>query len=436
MAKKIENWTEKNVLDVRPPADKADKADVKVQHPKMSKLAIRFRNGNPVGTYTYYFGLNSRYETIKIGKVGAVTLDFAEKEAIRFEEMISRKVNPNIENAKATADLATPMKDLIEQFLESQKDKKRSANYIKAQRVQLEGDFAGLHTIPIKLIDKPTVIRELDKIKKRGKIGMTRSRATLSKFFNWANERCLCDHNPVNRTEKFQSVARDRVLSPKELAAIWQEAGDDEFGRIIKLLMLTGARRGQIGNLRQDDLHEGDALITLGGQVGIQEANRLAKLGEVANESLSKNRKTFLIPLSTQALAVFAQHPKRANQHLFGTGDGGYDGWDKSIKRLKERLAKRRDAYGREVVKGDWGMHDFRRSFDTLGQDVLKIAPHVTDACINHMGETKKGVRKHYNFAQYLDERIAAMQAWGDYIEKLVKEPEQSRLRLVETAAA
>lgn len=419
-----ETWTEKSVLSVRPQGDQALKNDVKVKHPRMPKLAIRFRNQNPRGTYTYYFSLAGRDETIKIGRVGQVSLAFAESEAIRYEEMVSRQESPNVEKRRKVDDLNSPFKDLIEPFLESQKtDRKRSARYLKAQRVQLEGDFAGLHTIPLKMIDMPMVIRELDAIKRRGKTTMMRSRSTLSKFFNWAISRCLCQINPVTGTEKFKTNVRDVVLSPRELALIWLEAGDDEYGRIVKLLMLTAARRSQIGALRPEEVNTAGPWIELKGEATDAEIKRLAKVGKVAIESRSKNRQTFLIPLSRQAQAILERCPIYPDSpFLFGGRKVGFDNWDKEKKKLDKRLGDRVQ---------HWGYHDFRRSFDTLGQDVLKIQPHITDACLNHKGAAKAGVRKHYNFAQYLDEKTAAMQAWGDYIERTVTEIGQLQPRLI-----
>ena len=41
----------------------------------------------------------------------------------------------------------------------------------------------------------------------------------------------------------------DRVLERRELAAIWQAADDDNFGRIVKLLMLLGQRRTEVGGM-------------------------------------------------------------------------------------------------------------------------------------------------------------------------------------------
>ena len=40
----------------------------------------------------------------------------------------------------------------------------------------------------------------------------------------------------------------------QRLAAIWRACGDDAYGKIVKLLMLTGCRRDEIGGLRWSEL--------------------------------------------------------------------------------------------------------------------------------------------------------------------------------------
>ena len=56
---------------------------------------------------------------------------------------------------------------------------------------------------------------------------------------------------------------RDRVLTPGELKAIWRQCRDDDFGRIIRLLLLTACRRDEIGGLRwsEVDLETGKLLL-------------------------------------------------------------------------------------------------------------------------------------------------------------------------------
>jgi integrase len=68
--------------------------------------------------------------------------------------------------------------------------------------------------------------------------------------------RDLIDANPAQYVEKpTDEQSRERILSDAELVAIWRavDAATD-FGAIIRLLMLTGARRSEIADLRWSEL--------------------------------------------------------------------------------------------------------------------------------------------------------------------------------------
>ena len=64
----------------------------------------------------------------------------------------------------------------------------------------------------------------------------------------------------------------------------------------------------------------------------------------------------------------------------------------------------------------DWRIHDLRRTFAT---GKLGIAPHVIDKVLGHTSGIVKGVAAVYQRAQYMDERQAAMEAWGGYLKSL-----------------
>jgi hypothetical protein len=50
----------------------------------------------------------------------------------------------------------------------------------------------------------------------------------------------------------------------------------------------------------------------------------------------------------------------------------------------------------------------------------LRIAPPLLDRVINHVSGVIRGVAKVYNQFDYLDERTAALDAWGRHVERLV----------------
>ena len=102
--------------------------------------------------------------------------------------------------------------------------------------------------------------------KTHGSASANRARAALSALYAWAIGEDLCVANPVIGTNKAKEAGpRERVLSDAELAAVWNAAGDTDFGWIIKLLILTGQRKEEFASLRWSEIDMGAKTITLPG---------------------------------------------------------------------------------------------------------------------------------------------------------------------------
>jgi len=87
-------------------------------------------------------------------------------------------------------------------------------------------------------------------VRESGSPTAARARGALSSFFVWAMQMGLVENNPtIGSTKPAESKPRERVLSDEELARIWRACGDDAFGKIIKLLILTGCRRAEVGDM-------------------------------------------------------------------------------------------------------------------------------------------------------------------------------------------
>src|SRR5262249_42955864 len=160
---------------------------------------------------------------------------------------------------------------------------------------------------------KDVAARLLATQRERGGIVARKVRDTLSAFYVWAMEQGLVGANPVIGTTKLKNgKPSDRVLNDNELVAIWNACGDDDYGKIIKLLMLTGCRRQEIGGMRwsEFDLDGPQPSWTL-------PAER------------SKNGKAHKLPLMPMALAIIRGVRRMvARDQLFGTRAGtGFASW-------------------------------------------------------------------------------------------------------------
>jgi integrase len=193
----------------------------------------------------------------------------------------------------------------------------------------------------------------LDGVAKKTSVRADRARVALSGFFGWAVELRYCDTNPTNDLAAYSlNAPRERVLSEAELVEIWKACGDDDHGRIVRLLMLTGQRRTEIGDLTHSEVDREKRQIELPGR-------------------RTKNGLPHIVPLADEALALLPEKPKGSTRDLiFGFGTGGYSGWAKSKRDLDAVIAEARAAAGREDMPG-WVLHDLRRSLGVVSQAVV-----------------------------------------------------------------
>jgi integrase len=213
-----------------------------------------------------------------------------------------------------------------------------------------------------------------------------RARSILSTFFVWAIGEGLVEANPVLNTNKATTpTRRDRVLNDSELAAVWQASTNDDFGRIVRLLILTGQRRTEVAGIRWNEIDAQAAMWTI-------PATRM------------KNRRGHEVPLSRASLSVLEDAPVRAGRELvFGDGVGAFSGFSRAKAAMDRRIG---DAVG------DWSLHDLRRTVST-GMNSIGVMPHIVEEVLSHVSSHKGGVAGNYNWAAYRPEKRDALDRWA-----------------------
>jgi integrase len=253
----------------------------------------------------------------------------------------------------------------------------------------LRNHSAPLHRLKLAEIDRRKVAALLGEIETTsGRVSRNRLRSALSAFFAWCVAEGLLDANPVTGTAKAdEGGSRERVLSPDELHKLWHALGNDPFSNVVRLLLLTGQRRNEIGKVQWSEIDFARKLIILA-------------------PARTKNSRQHEVPLSAQALAILARQPRR-NSSDFLFGERGFNDWDMAKKKLDQR-----------VGIADWHLHDLRRTCATqLGE--LGILPHITEAVLNHYSGHRAGVAGVYQRAKYADEMRTALQRWADHLDQI-----------------
>src|SRR5262249_41636715 len=145
----------------------------------------------------------------------------------------------------------------VAEYLDAKKPELAERSMIEATRYLTDPRYFGpLHGRPLDSIKRRDIAARIVTIgRERGAATAVRARGTLSAFFTWAMRMGLCESNPVIGAETAATKPRERVLTDPELVAIWNACGDDDFGRIVRLLVLTGARRSEIGDMAWSEVN-------------------------------------------------------------------------------------------------------------------------------------------------------------------------------------
>jgi integrase len=231
-------------------------------------------------------------------------------------------------------------------------------------------------------------------------------RASLSAMFTWAAHSGHIDSNPVAMTLRaVENGARQRVLADDELATIWRaldEFSSDlktppDYAALLKLLILTGARRDEIARLRWSEIDIDAALIRLPG-------------------ARTKNGRPHTIPLVPQAVAILKSRPRQEGRDfVLGTNGHGFVDFSGARADFDQQLDG--------AIAERWTLHDFRRTISTrLHGAPFSVPPHVVEALLGHISGHRSGVAGVYNQQDYLPERRAALLRWSEHILALVGE--------------
>ncbi|HEX9321786.1 MAG TPA: site-specific integrase [Xanthobacteraceae bacterium] len=383
----------------------AGKTDHVVFDDTLPGFGIRLRAGGKRG-YVVQYRAGGRQRRESLGDARTVDLDEARRAARRKLGAVATGHDPAAERAEARARAKRTLGAIVPIFLAHKRvairpstgEPPRPATMVAAT-MQLEHRWALLHSKPIHEITRLDISARLAEIRLENGPGAARAAyAGLSDLLGWAVAEGIVAMNPIIGARRPAAArARERVLDDHELGAAWRACADlGEYGAIVRLLVLTGCRRQEIGDLAWDELDLEHGTMRIPG-------------------TRTKNHRDHALPLPPLAIEVIEAIPACRLDHgrrLFGEGAGGFSGWSSGKAKLDAALA------GAELPS--WVIHDIRRSVAT-GLANLGVQPHVIEVILNHVSGHKAGVAGTYNRSPYEREARAAMMLWGEHIEAIAE---------------
>jgi integrase len=370
----------------------AGKSEVIYFDDRLAGFGLRLRAGGARWIFQYRTGRQQRRLTL--GALGAMTAARARSVAEDLDARVHLGGDPQGEKASARLRTQQTFRKTADAFLLFQEPALRPAT-LAATRRYLLAHARSLHNVDVKEITRPDVATLLTRVEREhGPVAANRARSALSAMFSWAMCEGLTDVNPTVATNLRAETPRDRVLTNDEIYAIWRALQSDDYSDIIRLLLLTGQRRGEIGDLRWDEIDFDHASATL-------------------PASRTKNNRPHEVPLSAPVLDILrARH--RHRDFVFGTyGAGGFNGWAKARQRLDATIAP-------GAISQVWTIHDLRRTCATHMADI-GIEPHVIEAVLNHQSGSRRGVAGTYNRSRYAPQKRQALDRWAAHLSAIVE---------------
>ena len=373
------------------------KFDTIVFDDTLKGFGIRLRldaGGKVIRSWVAQFRVNGRQGRLKIGDVFKLSPEQARKRATELLAQATLGTDPAGKRAEDRKQNTITLKSVIDQFLRTKEKQVETDNLrpasLKAMKIYLTGDYFGpLHGKPINAVTRADVAVRLNAITNdRSADTAKQARVHLSAFFGWAMREGIANSNPVIATNEPDGNAdRERRLSDDELAQVWRACKDDDYGRIVKLLMLTGCRRAEIGKAQWSWVDLEKATFTI-------------------PKTVTKNHREHTLPLSVVALDIIKTIPQRVGcDYLFGQRGFNFNGW------------QAQDLVSFSVP---WKLHDLRRTMSTRMHD-MGVLPHFVEALLNHTGH-KAGSAGVYNHATYEKQMRLAVIRWADWLRAIVED--------------
>jgi integrase len=358
------------------------------------RLRLSHDRSKVLKSWTVQYRHGGRKPRIKLGAPETLSAEQARVAARKILAAVDLGQDPAADKRDRRDKDALTLRSQVTEFLAAKEPDLAPRTFVEVSRYLTDPRYFGaLHRMPLDTITLKDVAARIVAIQREcGNATAARARGALVTFFSWAMRMGLAAANPCIGSINPATKARERVLSGEEIAAIWRACGDDDHGRIIRLLILLGARRQEIGGMAWSEIDLEAGVWTL-------------------PKERSKNGRAHTLPLMPMALKIIKDVPRMMSRdRLFGSRAAeGFSSWPQG-KRVLDQASQ---------VEG-WVVHDLRRSVAT-GMADIGVAPHVIEHILNHQSGHRSGVAGIYNTSNYPRETRMALGLWEDHIRVLIE---------------
>ena len=350
------------------------------------------------GSKTFWFQYRNASSTVRMVRIGgwpAVALNDARKAARDLAGQVARGSDPAAKRQAERTKSESSLRALLATGGPYQHELKRRG--IVNHKVVLSGLNRGLAKLmgrDVATITRANFVGAIEAIEAAGKPGAA---ADLRKFSHGLCEWCVssgrASHNVLaglrrpkrSRAQRLAATANGgTALTDDQIRKLWQTAGDfGSFGALVRLAMLTGARRGELAGLERSHVL----------------ADRLVVVPEHAKSGAQHG-----IPLTPLMRSIIAEETTSSLVFRSSKTGGRIKGWTKLVAKLQRASGV------------DFRLHDLRRTVRTLLTH-YRVDHDVAELAIGH---AREGLRRQYDFAKLWDLRCDAFAKVSDHVAALL----------------
>ena len=347
-------------------------------------------------------GRGRQYHTLGHFK-SEIDLQSAREKARAIRDNAKRGIHP-IVTAAAEANkhnewLACPTfisfaADFIKEKTELEGDEKWRDKTLAAANLYLTGDGYSkpLRQLRLHQITRRAIGSQVKLIAKDSPSSAKQWLTYIRMVFNSALGAGYINDDPTHKISAPAAKARERFLNPTELGALWRATeNDEEYSKIIRLILLTGGRRREeVGGMLWSEIE---------GNVWTIPAER--------HKTGRKSKQAIVLPLLPEALKLINSMP-RQGEFVFSRRFNipkNASGWKYDKSKLDERL---------ELP--EWTLHTLRHTVVTLMGDELEIDKEQIKMVTNHTGKNGKDAFDGYDHAKYLKPKTGTLNRWAEYL--------------------
>ena len=258
-------------------------------------------------------------------------------------------------------------------------------------------------------ITRQDVSAALDDIgAKVGLVQANRVQSVISACFSWAlDEGHVLTHPAFRLRKRGKETVRDRHLSEVELRAFWKGLSTlpPAIADALRLLILTGQRRSEVGGMQLGELDLGAGLVW------------------TLPPDRTKNKLAHAVPLTPAAIETVQRNvERRRGPFIFPsrlTNPKPVEG-----STLSARFAD----LMRELKIDGARLHDLRHTVKT-GLARLGVPDNVSDRVTNQVTGQRARVGSRYDHHTYSDEKRRALELWEKRLLEIVEGRPPSGLR-------